>query len=165
MRTDDSLLASWLPRHRVLHLSGRNVLLGLILVLAGLTLLGWCLYWLNNAQTYSYRSNYSAQDESHYKLAAVLLLPAGLGLVSLGISRVLRFRLLLRLTKLLFGISALGWGLVALFLLGLLSLTTKASLAELALGLVVVIGVPALLVSGCLATIRKLRHWLRQTPT
>lgn len=144
MRTDESLLASWLPRHRVLHLSGRNLLLGLLCVLAGLGLLGWCLYWLNN--------------DHNYKIATYLLLPASWGFVGLGIRRVLRFRLLLRLVQLLFSLSVVGSCLVALFLVRLSSLTTDLSPVMLAFGLLTVVGIPALLVSGCLAAIRKLRQ-------
>lgn len=161
MRTDKSLLASWLPRHRVLYLSGRNLLLGLLIVLAGLALLGWCVYWINNARGYSWRSN--SLGERFYKAAAELLLPASLGLVGLGIVRLLRFRLLLRLTQLLFGLSAGACCLVALYLLWMVCLVLTRGGGEAALVFLLVAVVPTLLASCCLVPVKALQHWLHQT--
>ncbi|OON69001.1 hypothetical protein [Hymenobacter sp. CRA2] len=159
MRTEDSILASLLPSHRVLYWSRRHLWLGLLCLLAGFGLLGWCMYWISNARTYSWRSNYSAYDQSEYKFIAELLIPASLGLMGLGFGQVLRFRLLLRLTQLLFGLSVLFCSLVALFLLYLCSALSYAGVGVL-VGPLAGLG---LLGTGSWAAIRLLQKWLRST--
>ncbi|GAB3834640.1 hypothetical protein [Hymenobacter jeollabukensis] len=147
MRTDESLLTSWLPRHRVLHLSGRNLLLGLLCVLVGLALLGWCLYWLN--------------DDRNYKIVAYLMLPVGLGFVGLGIGVVLRFRFWLRLTQLFFGFSAAGCFLSVVFMLRLVIYSPPIDLSSLPVLLPMLVVISGL----CVVPIRVIQRWMRETHT